>query len=476
VPSLDPTGAVGWVAGNLSMDFGGTSSAAPLAAGIGALVLAVNPALRAADVRSILRKSCDKVGGATYSGGDAGAGGWNSEYGYGRINAHTAVRYAQASAPQLSAQSVTVDEGGAAGFSVWLAAQPPTNVTVTTVWQSGSAALAVSAGASLTFSTSNWNAAQIVTLAAAENADATNSVARFACSAMGYAPVIVTVTEADDDFVLSVTSGGNGTVSGGGQKDRDSAPFAITASPNAGYRFKAWSGPDAAKVADTNAAATTIQTATAASVTALFEAVVTCTVTFDAQGGSASPATATVTNGQAYGALPVPSRERYAFGGWWTAAGGAGSPVTAATVVTQTANHALYAKWTQVTTAQGTPCAWLDLYGLAPGGGYEAADLADQDLDGMAAWEEYVAGTVPTSAVSRLRARITGSAGLRRVGWEPDLTGAVPARVYSVFGVSNLLLAFPPAPVTNNLAPGASVPVDALGPLRFFKVGVELQP
>jgi uncharacterized repeat protein (TIGR02543 family) len=70
-----------------------------------------------------------------------------------------------------------------------------------------------------------------------------------------------------------------------------------------------------------------------------------CTVTFDAQGGSVSPASATVTNSLPYGALPSPVRADYLFGGWWTGPEGAGSQVTPATTVATDASHTLYAKW-----------------------------------------------------------------------------------------------------------------------------------
>jgi subtilisin family serine protease len=64
----------------------GTSFAAPLAAGVGALVLGVNPDLTAEDVRWILRDTCDKIGGVTYN-----AAGHNDDYGFGRVNAFRAV-------------------------------------------------------------------------------------------------------------------------------------------------------------------------------------------------------------------------------------------------------------------------------------------------------------------------------------------------------------------------------------------------
>lgn len=64
----------------------GTSFAAPLAAGVGALVLNVNPDLTAEDVRQIMRDTCDKIGGVTYN-----AAGHHDDYGFGRVNAFRAV-------------------------------------------------------------------------------------------------------------------------------------------------------------------------------------------------------------------------------------------------------------------------------------------------------------------------------------------------------------------------------------------------
>ena len=72
---------------------------------------------------------------------------------------------------------------------------------------------------------------------------------------------------------------------------------------------------------------------------------VTLTVTFDGQGATPSPASKSMTQGQPYDALPAPTRTGYTFAGWFTAATG-GTLVTAATVVTQTADHTLWAQWT----------------------------------------------------------------------------------------------------------------------------------
>jgi subtilisin family serine protease len=64
----------------------GTSYAAPLAAGIGALILSINPDLTAEEVRQIMRDTCDKIGGVAYD-----AQGHNDDYGFGRVNAFRAV-------------------------------------------------------------------------------------------------------------------------------------------------------------------------------------------------------------------------------------------------------------------------------------------------------------------------------------------------------------------------------------------------
>jgi subtilisin family serine protease len=76
----------------------GTSFAAPTAAGVGALVLAVNPALTWQRVRDVIRETCDKIGGVTYD-----ATGHNDDYGFGRVTAARALALAsQAQADWLT--------------------------------------------------------------------------------------------------------------------------------------------------------------------------------------------------------------------------------------------------------------------------------------------------------------------------------------------------------------------------------------
>jgi len=72
--------------------FGGTSSSAPLAAGVCALMLTANPNLTVGEIKNILRQSTDKIGPA----GTYNQSGHSIYYGYGRINALRAVQMAAA--------------------------------------------------------------------------------------------------------------------------------------------------------------------------------------------------------------------------------------------------------------------------------------------------------------------------------------------------------------------------------------------
>ena len=69
-------------------------------------------------------------------------------------------------------------------------------------------------------------------------------------------------------------------------------------------------------------------------------------VHFDPAGGTAATASANVLYGAAYGALPTATRFGYAFGGWWTGAGGTGKQIADTTTVEQKTEHTLYAMWT----------------------------------------------------------------------------------------------------------------------------------
>jgi subtilisin family serine protease len=102
VTGVDPhTGTpLGYNSGDYTYDFGGTSSACPLVAGIAALVLSVNPSLSSADVKTLLQKTARKIGPPQSYGTD----GHSQNFGYGCVDAAAAVQIALSGAQPLVAR------------------------------------------------------------------------------------------------------------------------------------------------------------------------------------------------------------------------------------------------------------------------------------------------------------------------------------------------------------------------------------
>lgn len=81
--------AAGGKDGLSTNSFGGTSSATPLAAGLAALALSVDPSLTVAELKDLLAKTADKIGSG-YN-----ASGRSKKFGFGRVNAAKAVQAAR---------------------------------------------------------------------------------------------------------------------------------------------------------------------------------------------------------------------------------------------------------------------------------------------------------------------------------------------------------------------------------------------
>ena len=125
----------------------------------------------------------------------------------------------------VSETALTVDEGASATYTVKLDAQPASDVVIN-VTKSGSDDVTVSP-ATLTFTTANWDTAQTVTVAAAQDADAANDAASITHAvdaarsanefdAVSIAGVAVTVTDDDagvtvSETTLTVDEGGSAT-------------------------------------------------------------------------------------------------------------------------------------------------------------------------------------------------------------------------------------------------------------------------
>lgn len=98
--TVDRTGNAGYntgdstlgdVAGDYTNNFGGTSSATPLVAGIAGLMLSAAPNLTHRQVRDILKNTADRIGGSS----SYNSSGHSNEYGYGRVNALAAAQRAR---------------------------------------------------------------------------------------------------------------------------------------------------------------------------------------------------------------------------------------------------------------------------------------------------------------------------------------------------------------------------------------------
>jgi hypothetical protein len=106
----------------------------------------------------------------------------------------TPVGITVASGPAIvaSPSQLGVQQGKSGTYQVKLSTKPAANVTVTTARTDGNSGLTVTGGASLTFTPSNWDTAQKVTVSAD---DSGTGAATFTSTATGHAKATVTVTE-----------------------------------------------------------------------------------------------------------------------------------------------------------------------------------------------------------------------------------------------------------------------------------------
>ena len=155
--------------------------------------------------------------------------------------------------------------------------------------------------------------------------------------------ILYAVWKANTYTVSYNANGGSGAPSNQTKTYGVTLTLSNTKPTRTGYTFSAWN--TAQNGSGTSYAPGGSYTANAAVTLYAQWTVNTYAVTFDAQGGSVTPASKSVTYGQPYGSLPVPVRAGYRFDGWFTVATG-GTQVTSETTVTVTAAQTLYAHWT----------------------------------------------------------------------------------------------------------------------------------
>ncbi len=148
-------------------------------------------------------------------------------------------------------------------------------------------------------------------------------------------------------YALTVAGG-----TGDGQYDAGKEVTVAADAPAAGWTFARWTvQPEGTSLGagfvSTQPNTTIIMPVGDVTLTAVYQGAP-CVVTFDPEAGTVGQPSKTVTNGLAYGTLPVPLLEHYTFEGWWTGEGGTGALVTAGTTVSNASDHALHAKWAGV--------------------------------------------------------------------------------------------------------------------------------
>jgi hypothetical protein len=147
--------------------------------------------------------------------------------------------------------------------------------------------------------------------------------------------------------------------------------------------------------------------------------------------GSVSPTGGLYTTGQPVVLTATPSNY-FAFTAWSGSLGGSTNPVT----ITMDDNKTITATFAALLAANGTPHWWLAQYGLPTS---DAGALGDTDNDGLAAWQEYQAGSNPTLA-PQVTALVATNRTALQITVDSDLSEANAATLARYTLNSNLAL------------------------------------
>ena len=174
-------------------------------------------------------------------------------------------------------------------------------------------------------------------------ADQTTQNTTFAMPA-GAVKMTPVVTKNSYQFNIGTATGVNTSGSTTNGTYQHGNTIQLNATVSTGYSWSKWSSNNTSLVADITTKNTTFAMPIGnVKITPVVTAN-TYTVSFNAVGGSVSPASKTVTYASTYGTLPDPTKEGYAFLGWYTSSSG-GTKITSTTTVTITQSQTLYAHW-----------------------------------------------------------------------------------------------------------------------------------
>ncbi len=187
----------------------------------------------------------------------------------------------------------------------------------------------------------------------------------------------------------------------------------------------------------------------------------------DPQHGQVSPTGGTYNAGQTV-ELTATASNYFDFAGWSGDVGGTTNPVT----VTMDTDKTIFATFTERLATNATPQWWLAAHGLSPD---DVGALSDDDHDGHQAWQEYIAGTLPTTATSILKVTSLHSAGGQAVITWPTVSD----RVYRVSWSTNIVDAFSAFPDATTLTWTANSYTDHIhtaGPALYLQVEARRSP
>ena len=201
--------------------------------------------------------------------------------------------------------------------------------------------------------TDTWTNSKSLTYDFVNNTNARTSITHYfgfwvacqrASSYKNQGKITYTITPKSIAYTVNFDPNG-GTVSTKNIKVTYNSTYGTLPTPTrTGYRFSGWY---TAKTGGTKIASNTMVGNSAGSTLYAHWKANQYTVTFDSNGGTVSTKSKKVTYNSTYDTLPIPTRAGYTFDGWYTALTG-GTKVTEDTVVTATANHTLYARWSPI--------------------------------------------------------------------------------------------------------------------------------